>query len=462
MVDLTDLRSASSRVLRATSIATTLMRDPRSRSLGLGHLPPQQRFAVGLLAVLAIAVLAWPILPRRYEATAVLVLRPSDQQGQVDEVASMHQALDDNAIQSELDAIHSPAVAELVIKKEHLAFDPEFSTEGTGSVLSRLLGQSSSAAQTGSAGYALERQLDRHLVARRDPRSYTIKLGYWSSDPVKAVTLTKALVTSYIDEQLRRKRQSLSSLSDWMAQRVRTLAAQREKSDAAVQQFLVQSGLIDSGAQLSLERQLGKLSDALSDVRARRIDAQSRAKMLAAMKADGALDHAPDVLTSVSIQRLKDALASAMAKPTVFSTETEAIKAQIATESDRIVQGAQAEAIDLADREGLLEREIKSIRDILVRRHEAEFKLNELRSDAAADKSVLEEALVQYKNQTARADALKPNVEILAEPELPNRPIFPQAWLYLLATALAGGLAGTALTWREALAAARRIVVLEP
>ena len=80
----------------------------------------------GFFVVLCLAVLAWPTLPRRYESSATIVLRPTDREGQSDSVQSMRQPLDENAIQSEVDMIGATSVIDTVLAKHGIAADPEF------------------------------------------------------------------------------------------------------------------------------------------------------------------------------------------------------------------------------------------------------------------------------------------------------------------------------------------------
>ena len=85
-----------------------------------------RRFLLGGTAVLGIAALAWPSIPRIYESTATIVLRPTDAEGQADYAQAMRQPLDESFILSDLDELNSVALAETVIDTHQLAMDDEF------------------------------------------------------------------------------------------------------------------------------------------------------------------------------------------------------------------------------------------------------------------------------------------------------------------------------------------------
>jgi len=61
----------------------------------------RKTFVYACLAVLMISAVAWPLLPRRFEASASIVLYPASLDNGADRDAALRQSIDDNAIQSE-------------------------------------------------------------------------------------------------------------------------------------------------------------------------------------------------------------------------------------------------------------------------------------------------------------------------------------------------------------------------
>ncbi|MGO4705704.1 GumC family protein [Microvirga sp. 2MCAF38] len=412
-----------------------------------------QRFMIGFTVVVLTAAVVWPLLPRRYESYATFVLRPADEEGRGDRAPALRQSLDENAIQSEVDVISSPAIAATVIDKHGLIDDPEFN--GRLRSWTRWFKSSSGGGQVQAE---MRQKLQQHLNVSRDRRSYTVKLGYWSSDPAKAAAMTSTLLSAYVDNQLSRKRQSIDALTRWLNERVAILRSKYEASSQAVNQFMARSNLIDSGAQIALEQQVTSLSTEVAQVRARVIEARTRALALSQMQKAGLLEQSPDVLASPSIQRLKESLAATFAKPVILSRDLQAINNEITTEANRIWQAAEVEAQSWAQREALLQQEIQSLRGAIAQRREAEIKLDELRRESSIDKTVLDEALTRLRDQTARADALRPDIEVLALPETPLRAVSPDPFLAAVGTLLLATLAGLVMIWRPVTAAVTDLV----
>ena len=151
------------------------------RQAGVGKVQTKRsalsRFTLGFLAVVGFSGTAWPFIPRHYESTATLILRSADDMGLVNHSQALKQLLDESAVQSELDVIASQPLSAEVTKILGLAGDPEFNK--TGSVW---LGH------TNAPVADPVRAVQSHLIVSHDRKSYTVKLGYWSADPVKGMS----------------------------------------------------------------------------------------------------------------------------------------------------------------------------------------------------------------------------------------------------------------------------------
>ena len=174
---------------------------------------PLTRFASGFILVVMCSLAAWPFLPRRYESTVTLILRATDEAGPISHGQALKQLLDEGAVQSELDVMASLPLSADVMDRLNLNTDPEF-TKSSGSLFNR------------SATTLLEpaREVQNHVVVSRDRRSYTVRLGYWSSDPAKSVRMADALATAYLDRQVQRKLDNSAQLIDRLRSRLVELA----------------------------------------------------------------------------------------------------------------------------------------------------------------------------------------------------------------------------------------------
>ncbi len=408
------------------------------------------RFLAGFSVVVIASAAAWPYLPRRYEATTTIILHPTDLESSSDSVQFMRQPLDENAVQSEIDQIASPKLAAFVVAQHSLAADPEFAG---GSKLWFLPG----ALQGAVPEADLRQRLLKHLSVSKDRHSDTVRFGFMSSDPVKSAALTDTLLKAYLADQLARKREKIDAVTAWLTQRVDQLRAKSDTSQKAVKDFLTESGLIDAGAKTSLEQQLLTLSSEEALAKSRTFEAQARADALSELQKAGKLDGAPEVLASPVIQKLKEVVTGARSSVALVDTPQRAFDQQVAVEAERILRAAKTEAAVATAREVALQHSIKTIRDEIMRRQYSELHLDVLRRDAASDRAALDDALVRVAGQTARANAVTPDVDVTNPPEAPIYPAFPNPGLALVGTLLAGCLAGAAMVWRPLSLWARRI-----
>ena len=408
------------------------------------------RFVAGFSVVVIASASAWPYLPRRYEATTTITLHPTDLESSSNSVQFMRHPLDENAVQSEIDQIASPKLAAVVIAQHSLAADPEFAGR---SKLWFLLG----AVQGAVTEADLRQRLLKHLSVSKDRHSYTVKFGFMSSDPVKSAALTDTLLKAYLADQLARKREKIDAVTAWLRERVDLLRAKSDASQRAVKDFLTESGLIDTGARSSLEQQLSTLSSEEALAKSRTFEAQARAEALSDLQKAGKLDAAPEVLASPVIQKLKEAVTGARSSVALVDTPQRAFDQQVAVEAERILRAAKTEAAVAMAREVALQHSIKTIRDEIMRRQYSELRLDVLRRDAASDRTALDDALVRLAGQTARADAVTPDVDVIDPPEAPIYPAFPNPVLAFLGSLLAACLTGAAMVWRPLSLWARRI-----
>lgn len=421
-----------------------------------------RRFLTGFVLVLAVAAAAWPLIPRRFEAVGSVILRPTDREGQSDSALAMRQPLDDNAVQSEMDLVSATSVVDAVVRRHTLAADPEFAAPP---LITRLAARV--AAWTGRRGDGdplpdvdLREAVRRHIVTARDRRSYTVRVGVWSSDPAKAYDLARTLFDTYLGDQIARKRRTAESLFQWLELRVALIRAKQQASAQAVDDFMARSGLLDRGDQISLDAQLVTLSQEAAIARARSIETTTRAATLTALREANTLDGAPEILSSTTIQALKQSLSAALGRTVVMSPEQRAITEQIGAESNRIVRSVGAEAENWGRREAALHAQIRAIRATLTERQKATLVLERLQQEAASDRTALADALTRLKGQTANGGAQRTDVEVVAQPEMPRQAAFPSLTLYAVGSLLAACFAGAAMNGRLVLGRAQRFLEL--
>jgi len=396
------------------------------------------RFLVGFGAVVAMALIAWPLLPRRYEASSSVILHASEQ----DEAhAGLKQGiLDDGAIQSEMDRMSSPLIVDRAMARIGLAKDPDFSGPG---LVSRLLSGVVPGWRPVSADPTKLRDILRERISVvRERRSYTLKLSVWDRDADRAAAIANALVEIYIEDQIRRKRDSIEAQARRLEQRAALLRGSHQATQEAVRAFMSETGISDRGDGSELQGQLTTLSSELAQARARAIEARVRFEALVRMQRLGVLLNAPEVVASPSVQRARDMYAAAKAKPANLAAETSGLQAQVEEEALRVVHAADQEAASWRTREEMLRNEVASVRADMVRRRLDELRLDDLRRDASSDETALTDALAKLKGQFGRTQAIQSDADLVARAERPRVAAFPNFALMALGTLLLAGLAG--------------------
>ena len=283
------------------------------------------RFLVGFGAVVATVLIAWPLLPRRYEASSSVILHASEQDKA--HTGLKQGILDGGAIQSELDRMSSPLIVDLAISRLGLASDPAFSGPG---MVSRLLASVVPGRRPAQPDLSKLRDTLRERIAVvRERRSYTLKLSVWDRDADRDAAIANALVEVYIQDQIGRKREAIEAQTRRLEQRAGLLRGSHQASHEAIRAFMSETGISDRIDGSELQGQLTTLSSELAQARARAIEAGVRFEALTRMQQLGVLLNAPEVVSSPSVQRARDMYAAARAKPANLAAETNGLQAQV-------------------------------------------------------------------------------------------------------------------------------------
>ena len=405
------------------------MRRTVTTDTGGSRWPTGLRFTTGFIIVLSIGLLSWPYLPRRYDASAALILRPTNEFGQIDPALSLRQALDDGAVQSEVDAMTSTTMIGNVITTLKLVDDPEFKS-GRSLLQTRLIdpvmrlaGVEAQASDITAYGDII-RQVQDRLTVSRDRRSYTIRVSFSAADPAKAARMANGLMDAYLDHQRERKRASIAVISTDLKRQLVELTTRHNEVQRELQVMAKapESGLSADSSSIT------RLIDALAVERGR---LTARKAEIAATIPGGGSPPAP----STAAAALTDQ------KPTDQNAATRALLA----EDGRLT--TQQQSIDTEiDRLTLEARQRASV----------ETQIASLRAEYASLSSqigTLKARLIARENAGEEA---APDVEIIAKATVPLKAAFPNPLLTGLAIILGGLLAGGAMIWPSLVSFFRR------
>jgi len=279
--------------------------------------------------------------------------RPESDQGRDQQVV----ALDEQAVQSQVQVLTSRDLAVEVVKALDLTNNPEFAKDAGVSLLRRFLnrmglGRGSPKSEEEKAATAFA----EHLSVFQLTKSSVIAVEYTSGDSPLAAEAANKLADAYINWQRDAKLEQTKDATAWLSTQIEVLRAKVAESEAAAEQFRSSQGLFAGSNNVTLNaQQLSELNSQVILANAQKSEAEARARLIKQMLADnGDINATPEVLKSELIGRLIDqrvqvqrqlAELSATLMPShprikQLTSELADVRSQIRDEAAKIVQGA--------------------------------------------------------------------------------------------------------------------------
>ena len=170
--------------------------------------------------------------PVGYVASAQVLIDPAKGQTLWQSSNVVDLTLDNAQVESQVEVLQSERIANAVIAALNLANDAEF-RGGTPETDSR------------NQRATLDK-FESALSARRVGQSYVIEISFRSRDPSKAAHITNAITDAYLKDQQQAKRDVANQANQWMEDRITELGVALNTAAAAVQQFRVSHGIIET------------------------------------------------------------------------------------------------------------------------------------------------------------------------------------------------------------------------
>jgi len=271
-----------------------------------------------------------------------------------------------------------------------------------------------------------------------DLRSYSVTVSFESRDPEKAARIANAVAERYIDNQLQLKLDATKRANAWLTDRLSELREKLRQSQQKVEDFKAQSNLIETTGQSLARQQLGELNSQLVLVRTDRARLESELAQLKTLEADGGLDHAPELIASPMVLRLRDQEATLLTRQAELSQAGQPgrelaavdaavamIRTSIALEGKRIIAATDSQLTAAKQRESTIADYIAALRGEVVEQSRAQVRLAELQRDADADRAILETFLTRSKETAGQNAFEEPDARIISPADLPVRPTSP-------------------------------------
>lgn len=422
------------------------------------------RRGAGVIAACAIgcgllAVAYLTLLPPQYRATASLLVDPGALQVVGKDIVRSDTAasIDLANIESQALVIVSNSVLEQLVDEMKLDQDPAFREGG---LVSRLLGDRGD--EAAQRARTIE-NLRRAIVTRRVEGSLIFDVTVSHPDAARAAAIANRLAAVYLRQGSEGRGASVRRANDSLLGQLANLRRQLSDADTTVEKFRSDNGLISTGESGLLVNQ--QLKDLYAEITLAETDlarVTARRDQLAKVGPDALLsDRIPEAITSPAMAALRAQYATAareaarMAEtllprhPRLMEArgELSAARKSLAEELDR-VRGSVTQEYDQARvKLAKLQERAGSLTRSQVTSSEAEIRLRQLESEAAAIRSVYDASLSRAKELEQQATIDTSNSRLISAAATPIRPARASGLVVLPAALLFGACLGIAIVF---------------
>ncbi|MFL5118479.1 MAG: GumC family protein [Microvirga sp.] len=408
-----------------------------------------------LFVAAAIAFLA--LTPPRFVATAQIIVDPRGLQVLDKDINPRAQNPDAHVplIESEMRVLKSTKVLDLLIDREGLERDPEF-TKGRWSPVAALKSLAADLfgreRRAPDLRVAVLNELDERVAVRRAERSFVIDITVMTRDAEKSARLANALVHAYMEESAAAQAESARRSGEALSSRLEELRGRVREAEDRVEQFRAQNNIVSTSGRLVGEQQLTELNNQLGVARTRTAEARAKVEQIERLhRGDaGAFTEAVQSQTVMTlraqfaeIKRRHADLATKLGErhPDMAAIERELRDAQAAISSEvaRIARAARADFERAKASESALQASLDNLSRNAVSTSQAFVKLRELEREVEASRAVYQSALVRTRELKEQTLVDTTNVRHITVATPPLRASNPPAAL-VLPLALAAGL----------------------
>ncbi|CAN7285516.1 GumC family protein [Caulobacter sp. LjRoot300] len=371
---------------------------------------------------------------------------------------------DTGTVDTEVEVIKSPQLAEAVVDALKLDKDPEFNgaLQSPGLIGSILGGKKAERAVPGAA--EAERQaviaaVGKQLTVRRVGLTYSITISFESTSAMKSATIANAFADAYLQSQLTEKFDATRQANSFLNTRLDTLRTQLQEADAAVSNYRVANNLLSSEGTTLTEQEISAYNQQLAQARAQQAEDEARLRTARAQLAAGSNgDDVGEALSSQVVQNLRAQRAVVSGRVAEMSgrygerhpdmvraqRELADIDQQIQAEIRRIVSNLEARVRVSQQRTGSVEASLGGARGTLAANSAASVHLKELEGNAEAARNVYQSFLDRYKQTGAQEGVEQADARIASRAVPPSRQSSPNLMLALALSVIVGAGAGLA------------------
>ncbi|QAU46730.1 GumC family protein [Bradyrhizobium guangzhouense] len=412
-----------------------------------------------VLALVASVVIVNLITPRYKSESRILIdgrenvfLRPSS-----DRSTEERQALDPEAVTSQVQLVLSRDLAREIIKKNKLAERPEFDP-----VLQGISPLKSLAALVGIVRDPFsmtpeERVLDAYydrLQAYAVDKSRVIVVEFQSQDPELAARVANSIAEGYLVLQQNARQDQARNASQWLAGEIDNLRKKVSDAEAKVEDFRSKSSLFVGTNNTTLSnQQMGEVNTQLNNARALKADAESKARLIREMLQSGKPIEASEVVNSELMRRLSEQRVTLRAQlaeqsstllgnhPRIkeLKAQLNDLDGQIRDEAAKISRSLENDARIAGGRVDGLTTSLEQLKKQATSTNGQDVQLRALEREAKAQRDLLETYLAKYREANTREtiDTAPTEGRIISRGIVSNTPAYPKKLPIVLIATLA-------------------------
>jgi succinoglycan biosynthesis transport protein ExoP len=412
-----------------------------------------------VLALVASVAAVNLVTPRYKSESRILIdgrenvfLRPSS-----DRSTEERQALDPEAVTSQVQLVLSRDLAREIIKKNKLAERPEFDPVLQGisplKSLAALVGIGRDPFSMTPEERVLDAYYDR-LQAYAVDKSRVIVVEFQSADPELAVRVANSIADGYLVLQQNARQDQARNASQWLAGEIENLRKKVSDAETKAEDFRSKSSLFVGTNNTTLSnQQMGEVNTQLNNARAMKADAESRARLIREMLQSGKPIEASEVVNSELMRRLSEQRVTLRAQLAEQSStllgnhpRIKELKAQlgdldnqIRDEAAKISRSLESDARIASGRVDGLTASLEQLKKQATSTNGQDVQLRALDREAKAQRDLLETYLAKYREANAREsiDTAPTEGRVISRAIVSNTPAYPKKLPIVLIAALA-------------------------
>src|ERR1700687_3072873 len=410
-----------------------------------------------LAAVLSIAAVNL-VTPRYKSEARILIdgrenvfLRPNGERNEE------RNALDAEAVTSQVQLLLSRDLARDIIRKNKLAERPEFDPvlQGISPVKSllTLFGIGRDPFSLTPEERVLDAYFDRFTAYAVD-KSRVIVIEFQSRDPELAARVANSIAEGYLVVQQGARQEQAQSAGQWLSGEIDNLRKKVAEAESRVEDFRSKSSLFVGTNNTTLSnQQMGELNTQLNNARALKCDAESKARLIREMLQSGKPIEASEVLNSELTRRLSEQRVTLRAQLAEQSStlldnhpRIKELKAQLADldrqlreEASKISRSLDNDSRIAGGRVDGLSASLEQLKKQATSSNGQDVQLRALEREAKAQRDLLESYLAKYREANTREniDAAPADGRIISRASVSNIPAYPKKLPIVLIATLA-------------------------